>query len=252
MIIYDSALHQARHIMKKHLLLFTLLGLLLPSLSASRNSWTGMYMKLLPSYSNLNLNYSGDEPYTMKLRKETSFNSYYNKYNDGFSTHTIADKVSVNTMSVDYSVGLSYEAANSLGIIGEIGGMIGKSSNFIGSNDAIIFNTFVTAGLFYHQPSFRIYMMGGFGIGEDIFGYPSAIDALENGRTAYIKENKSFVNSTVGFTYRGSIGFDYKIDFILLGISYNYTRSISHVELRNEETFYISNHAIAATIGIHM
>lgn len=43
-----------------------------------------------------------------------------------------------NTMSVDYSVGLSYETSNSFGIIGEIGGMIGKTSDFIDSNEAIL------------------------------------------------------------------------------------------------------------------
>jgi hypothetical protein len=237
--------------MKKYFLLLTIFGQLLPTSSAKSYSWTGMHLKLLPAYSSLKLNYSGDTPFTMNLRKKSLYNSYYSRYNDGFSTHKIAEKVSVNTLTVDYSVGLSAEISDSIGLIGEIGGMIGKTSNFIDSNEALLFNTFVTAGLFYHQPAFRIYGMGGFGIGEDIFGYPRAVELLQSTSSADIKGNKLFVNSTVGFTYRGTIGFDYKIDSILFGVSYIYTRSTANVTLENDETFYISNHAFAATIGAH-
>lgn len=243
--------------MAKYFFLLILLSQLLSPISAKSYSWTGVHLKLLPAYSNLKLNYSGDTPFTMKLRTRNLFNSYHSRYNDQFSTHKIAEKVSVNTLTLDYSVGLSAETSDTIGLIGEIGGMIGKTSNFIDSNEAILFNTFVTAGLFYHQPAFRIYGMGGFGIGEDIFGYPKAVEFLQGTSGAKINGNKSFVNSTVGFTYRGTIGFDYKIDSILFGISYVYTRSTANVDLKDEkgnstgENFYISNHAFAVTIGAH-
>ncbi|MDP3936332.1 MAG: outer membrane beta-barrel protein [Alphaproteobacteria bacterium] len=245
--------------MKKSILLLTLLGLSPHSLSAQSSSWTGMYMKLLPAYSNLKLNYSGDTPYTMNLRKKPTFDTYHSRYNDGYSTHKIAEKVSANTMTVDFSLGMSQEVSANFGIIGEINILIGKSSNFIDTNDAILFNTSVTAGLFYHQPSFRVHVMGGFGIGEDIFGYPKAITNLQEGRVAIVNGNKSFVNSTIGFTYRGSIGFDYKITSnLLVGLSYIYTRSMSSVTLQDTdkegigENCYISNHSFAGMIGVQM
>lgn len=238
--------------MKKLILLLTTLSPLISTPEAKSNSWTGIHLKLSPAYSKLNLNYSGDTPLTMKLETKHSFNNYYNNYSGGYSTHTIAEKVSKDTLTVDFSVGGGMEVSSSFGIMGELGSTIGRTSNFIDSNDAIISNIFLTAGLFYHHPSFRIYGMGGFGIGEDIFGYPNAVEHLTGSSGASIKGNKSLANSTIGLTYRTTFGLDYKIDMILLGISYAYTRSITNVTLENNETFYISNHAIAAMVGVHL
>ena len=238
--------------MKKYFLLLTIFGQLLPTSSAKSYSWTGMHLKLLPAYSNLKLNYSGDVPYKMRLTNRI-FNFNYSRFPDRGTIHKIAEKVSVNTLTLDYSVGLSAEISDSIGIMGEIGGTIGKTSNFIDSSQALLFNSFVTAGLFYHQPTFRIYGMGGLGFGKDIFGYPNAVEYLVKNETVRLYDNDNLINSSAGLTYRGSIGFDYKAESgLLLGISYTYTRSKTNATLKNEESFYISNHAFAATIGVHM
>ena len=95
--------------------------------------------------------------------------------------------------------------------------------------------------------------MGGIGFGKDIFGYPNAVESLEKGETVNLYDNDNLINSTLGVTYRASVGFDYKLTpSLLMGVSYMYMRSKTIVELANEETFYISNHSLAAMIGIHM
>lgn len=73
--------------MKKYLVLITIIGQLLTTLSADSTSWTGTYIKLYTGYSNLKLNYSGDKPYTMDINMERtpaygrpSYRGYIAKY----------------------------------------------------------------------------------------------------------------------------------------------------------------------------
>ena len=239
--------------MKKLLLTLTLLALYLPSLSANKYSWTGAYMKLLPAYSNLKLNYSGDERYTMPLSKKPAYNYDYPYYRDTGTIYTIAENVSTGAITLDPTCGISQEVSENFGLIAELGCSTGISSNFINSQRALIIQSYLAAGIFYHQPSFRISTMGGIGFGKDIFGYPNAVESLEKGETVNLYDNDNLINSTLGVTYRASVGFDYKLTpSLLLGVSYMYMRSKTIVELANEETFYISNHSLAAMIGIHM
>ncbi len=81
-------------------------------------------MKLLPAYSNLKLNYSGDAPYKMKLTKEPTFGSRFPYSYDNGTTHTIAEKVSAGAISIDITGGVSQEISESFGLIGEFGGTV--------------------------------------------------------------------------------------------------------------------------------
>lgn len=239
--------------MRKHLLLLTFLGLSASSLSANSYSWTGLYVKFLPAYSNLKLNYSGDTPYAMNLTKNKSYDLGYTYISNKPFVRTLAEKISTGVVTLDCMFGLSQEISDSFGLIGELGSNIGRTTNFIGSEQALINQMYFAVGLFYHQPSFRIHGMGGLGFGKDIFGYPNVIESLEIGGTVSVSKNENLLNSRHGITYRGSIGFDYKLtQMILLGVSYTYTRSKTNVELKNEETLYISNHSFAAMIGLHI
>lgn len=238
--------------MKKYFLLLTLLALSLSSVSANNYSWTGAYLKLNAGYSNLKLNYSGDQPCEVQISKikEPSFR---NPYSRGYRNYTIAEKVSAHGAILESALGISQEISESFGLLGEFGGTFGGASQFLNSTDALIKQTYFAVGLFYHQPSFRILGMGALGVGKDIFGYTNVIDSLEKGETVSVSKNENLLNSSYGITYRGAIGFDYKITpNILLGVSYTYTRSQTNVELENEETFYISNHSFAAMIGLHI
>jgi opacity protein-like surface antigen len=240
--------------MKKHLLLLTIASLSTSPVSASKYSWTGAYMKLLPAFSDLKLNYSGDKPYTLKLSlSETKVGHYNPRYHYPTSTSTTVEKVSAGAITLDLIGGVSLEVSENFGLLAEIGGMFGGSSNFIKSDNASIFQLYTAAGIFYHQPSFRIYGMGGIGIGRDIFGYPNGIETLQEGGEVSSYDNEKLINSTLGLTYRGSIGFDYKITTpFIVGVSYTYTRSKTTTTLKNEETFYISNHTLAAMIGAQL
>jgi hypothetical protein len=171
----------------------------------------------------------------------------------GYNTYKIAEKVSAHAFNFDGVLGISKEVSESFGLIGECGGTFGITPKFITQDYAVIAQAYLVAGLFYHQPSFRIYTMGGIGLSRGVFGYPNVIEDLENGKKIVVNQHGDLLNSGLGLIYRGSVGFDYKLTpIVLLGLSYAYTRSNTTVTLENKETFYISDHAFAAMIGLHM
>lgn len=244
--------------MKRQILLLTILSLSISSLFANSYSWTGYYLKLNAGYSNLKLNYSGNRPFEMQISiaREPSFGS---SYSGGYRNYNIAEKVSAHGAILECAWGLSQEISENFGLIGECGGTFGGASKFLNSTDAFITQGHLAAGIFYHQPSFRLFTMGGVGLSRGVFGYPNAVETLQNGHTITVNQHGDLLNSSVGITYRGSVGVDYKINSILLlGISYNYTRSVNNVALKDEfqqetgESFYISNHSFAAMIGLHI
>lgn len=151
-------------------------------------------------------------------------------------------------LTVDGTAGLSLELSNTFGVMGEFQGTFGTTSKFIGGLDTGISQIHLMAGLFYYQPSFRIFSLGGLGVGKDIFGYPNAIEELQNDRSI---SHNNLTTSSLGVTLRGSIGADYQLSkSLLLSAQYNYTRSKTTVSLENSETFYISNHTFAVMIGL--
>lgn len=209
-----------------------------------------MPVKLLPSVSNIKLNYSGGTPYTMYLKE---LSPYYNSSYISPREYTIAENVSANAFCIDFIGEASKEITDNFGILGEIGMSAGGGSFFIGSNIAVIHQSHLAAGIFYHQPLFRIAAMAGIGFGKDIFGYPNLIEKLESGAKIRFPERESFINASSGLTYIGTIGVDFKIsDGILLGARYAYTRSKTTAELENSENFYISNHSISIGIGVDL
>lgn len=236
--------------MNKKIILLVILSGFFPSLFANSYSWTGMHVKLLPSVSNIKLNYSGGTPYTMYLKE---LSSYYIGYYSSPREYTVAENISANTLGIDVTGEVSKEISDNFGILGELAISLGRSSNFIASSAAIIWRTHLAAGIFYHQPLFRIAAIAGIGFGKDIFGYPNLIEKLESGAKIRFPERESFINASSGLTYIGTIGVDFKIsDGILLGARYSYTRSKTTAELENSENFYISNHSISIGIGVDL
>lgn len=216
-------------------------------LEAKNNSWTGVYCKIQPGYSNLNSNYTGEKPYRLAIRT-SSLRYFHRTYSETLSIK----KVSASTFSVGMNVGGSYELTESIGIIGEIGVSVLMTSNFLDGEEAKMYRPHLAAGLFFAQPSFRIYGMAGIGYSKDIFGYPNCIENLATGnKVSY--EVSQFLNSTFGLSYRGSVGVDFKVsDMLLLGVEYSYNRSATTVNLKNDEKFYLSSHSVALNIGAYL
>lgn len=235
--------------MKKHILLLTLFSQFFSTLSANSYSWTGFYLKASPGYSNLKLNYSGNRPYYMNIQKKDGL---FPSHNNAYKNFKVADNVSAHAANIDATIGVSQEISDCIGIIGEIGSSVGGTSDFIASQDAFMMQNYIAAGLFYHQPLFRIFTMAGIGFGADIFGYPNALEKLTSNQSINMFKSGNFINATIGMTFRGTVGIDYKINHdLLLGVSYTYMRSKTTATLKNDANVYISNHAFAITIGAH-
>jgi opacity protein-like surface antigen len=95
--------------------------------------------------------------------------------------------------------------------------------------------------------------MAGIGFGKDIFGYPNAVEDLQKGQTVYVEVGKELINSSLGLSYRGAVGVDYKVtEMVLLGVEYSYMRSATTANLDDHKTFYMSSHSVAVNIGVHL
>lgn len=216
--------------------------------TAATNSWNTFYCRINAGVSYINMNYSGSDELTTRLRDGYPYSTpaYYTDYTVAKNSNSIGG-------FLETQAGISWETSNNFGILIEGGTLLGGGSEFWRNNHPIMRNFTLGVGPFFYQPSYRIFTLIGLGLGiGDIFGYPSVLDDLNNGKKVSYRPEEGLLNANCGFFGKAAIGIDYKLtNSIMLGIQYNYYRSMRASYIRDNESLYIGAHNIGIFFGVN-
>lgn len=226
-----------------------LMSLTQPSTLFAKN-WEKPALKVALGAHRVNLNYTGQDDYYMQthVRNTTPYST-----DTGYVSQTL---IARNTHAYGGHFEGAYvqgkEITPNFGLIAEGGVQLGIAGSLLdeGTHPALA-GFYVSAGPCFHNDHLRFFVQGGVGIGVDIFGYPSVVDDLQNGREVQLQGGKrGFINANFGFHWSISTGIEFATsDILSFGLQYRYAHSFSTTTLGNE-TLDVSVHMLAITASI--